>query len=250
LVNRECAVVDLNLELGDVGCIFDSQPIYSVADLCKEGVTLDRSMLERGFHKLPCNVSILVRPHRVEEAYEVTPEGVLNMLNEARTLYPFVVVDLPRTFTQATAAALTDADRVLIVTQLGVSPIRNATRVHDWLKQMGTPETSIGIVINRGTSSMGHITLKDVEDHFGQPVFANIPNDYRSVQASLDIGYTAIKDGSNNPVQAAIREMGRKIAKDLLAEESEQEEQQHQTLFKRLWRRRGSEKTSSTGLVS
>jgi diacylglycerol kinase len=118
LTNRECGLVDLSLELGDVGCCFDTQPIYTVSDLCRDGVDLDRSMLERGFHKLPSNVCILVRPHRVEEAYEVTPEGVSAMLTEARSLYPFVVVDLPRTFSTVAAAALTMAVAAVIVSEI------------------------------------------------------------------------------------------------------------------------------------
>jgi hypothetical protein len=115
---------------------------------------------------------------------------------------------------------------------------------------MGTPEQNIGIVLNRGSSSIGHITLEDVEAHFGKPIFANIPNDFRRVQTSLDIGYSFAKDDSRGLVQTAINEMARKIASDLLTQETEQQEQQHQTLFKRLWRRRGSEKPASTGVVS
>ncbi|MBI4581712.1 MAG: AAA family ATPase [Planctomycetes bacterium] len=241
LVSRECGLVDLNLELGDVGCLFDTQPIYSVADVCKDGVDLDRSMLEKGFHKLPCNVAILVRPHQLDEAYEVTADGVVNMLNEARGMFPFVVIDLPRSFDRVTVAALTEADRVLIVTQLTVASIRNATRIHEWLRRMGTPESGIGIVLNRGTSALGHITSDDVEAHFGKPVFATIPNDYRRVQSSLDIGYSIVKEDPRNPVQTAIREMARKIAADLL-QQDEGEREAQPTLLGRLWRRRGSDK--------
>jgi pilus assembly protein CpaE len=240
-LNRDCGLVDLNLEMGDVGCLFDTQPVYSITDLCKEGVELDRSILEKGFHRLPNNVAILARPHRLEDAYEVTPEGVVNMLNEARSLYPFVVVDLPRSFSPVAAAALTDADRVLIVIQLSVASIRNATRMNDWLRQVGVPEPSIGIVLNRGSSSMGHIKLEDVESHFGKPLFANIPNDYRRVQTSVDIGFSSSKDDSRNLVQTAIREMARKLASDLVALDDEQDDQAP-SLLGRLLRRRGNEK--------
>ena len=245
LIGRECGLVDLNVELGDVGCLFDTQPIYSLADVCKEGVDLDHVMLEKGFHKLNCNVAILVRPHRLEEAYEIAPEGIVSMLNEARGLYPFVVVDLPRSFGPTTVAALQDTDRLLIVTQLTVASIRNATRINDWLRQMGTPEANIGIVLNRGTSSIGHITSEDVEAHFGKPIFANIPNDYRRVQSSLDVGYSTVKEDGRNPVQLAIREMARKIASDLLSQQDAEQQEAQPTLLKWLWHRRG-EKTAPT----
>jgi pilus assembly protein CpaE len=244
LAQRECGLIDLNLELGDVACLFDTQPLYSVADVCKDGVDLDRSVLERGFHKLPCNVSILVRPAALEDAYQVTPEGVQNLLNEARNMFPFLVIDLPRSFDRVTAAALLDADRVLVVTQLNVSSIRNATRIHDWLRKMGTPEQSIGIVLNRATATNGHVTSDDVEGHFGKAPFAVIPNDYRRVQSSLDMGYSVVKDDPRNPVQVAIREMARKIGSDLLQQEEADQQESQPNLLRRLWRRRGNEKSS------
>lgn len=240
LAESECGLVDLNLELGDVGCLFDIQPVYSVADVCKDNMDIDRSVIEKAFHRLACNVSVLVRPHQLEEAYEVTSEGVLGMLNEARSVFPFMVVDLPRAFDPVSAAALTDADRVLIVSQLSVAAIRNATRIHEWLRKMGTPENNIGVVLNRAGSSAGHITLEDVEAHFGKPVFAIVPNDYRRVQSSLDVGYSDVKDDARNPVQQAIREMARKIASDLL--QQEEPEPEPAPLLKRFWRRKSADR--------
>ncbi len=249
VAQRDCGLIDLNLELGDVGCLFDTQPVYSVADVCKDGVEIDRSMLESGFHKLPSNVSILVRPNRLEDAYQITPEGVVNMLHEAQNLFPFVVVDLPRSFDHVTAAALGDADRALIVTQLTVSSIRNATRIHEWLRKVGLAEPSIGIVLNRATSSGGHITSNDVDAHFGKAAFAVIPNDYRRVQAALDIGYTTMKD-DRNPVQMAFRDMARKIGCDLVQQGEPEQEEQQKTLLGRLWGRRGGEKNALAGAKS
>lgn len=243
LMGSDCGLVDLNLELGDVGCLFDTQPVFSVADVCKENMDVDNSVLEKAFHRLSCNVAVLVRPNRLEEAYEVSAEGVTQMLSQARALFPFVVVDLPRAFDPLTAAALTDADRVLIVSQLTVASIRNATRIHEWLRKMGTPENNIGVVLNRVSSGVGHITTQDVEAHFGRPVFATIPNDYQRVQSSLDIGYSIIKDDPRNPVQLAIREMARRIGSDLLRQEPQSEESA--PLLKRFWRRKSNEKEAA-----
>jgi len=216
LVGQDCAIIDLNLELGDVGGFFDCQPTYSVGDVCREGVEVDRVMMEKAFCRLDCQVSVLVRPQRLEEIYEVTTEGIANLLDQARQVYPFIVVDLPRSFSFISAAALGEAERVLIVTQLNVSSIRNATRIYECLCEMGAPPESVGIVLNRGKSPFGNITVEDVEAHFGRPVFAMIPNDYRCVQSSLDLGHAIMTDDPHNPVRLAIHDMARKIASDLL----------------------------------
>src|SRR5690606_36945329 len=132
-----CALVDLNLEFGDVACAFDCSPMYSVVDVCRDGIQLDSIILGKALYDLPCNVSILARPDRVEHAREVTPEGVQVMFGVLSSMFPYIVVDLPRAFDYTSAAALSPADHILIVTQLSVPFLRNATRIHRVLLDMG-----------------------------------------------------------------------------------------------------------------
>jgi pilus assembly protein CpaE len=212
LSDRRAALVDLNLEFGDVSCAFDCKPRFSLADVCQEGVDVDRVVLAKALHELPCNVSILARPEALEDAHKVTPEGVESMLRVLGGMLPFVVVDLPRSFSLLSAAAVRSADLVLVVTQLGVPFIRNATRIYQSLLEMGTREHAIEIVLNRCKSVYERITPDDVEAHFGKPVFATVPNDYRKVQTALDLGHPIIADAPNTPARLAIEEMARKIA--------------------------------------
>jgi pilus assembly protein CpaE len=212
LSDRRAALIDLNLEFGDVGCAFDCVPKFSVADVCKSGVEPDRLLLSKAMHELPCNISILPRPENISQAREVTPEGVEALLRTLADLYPFVVVDLPRAYSFLSAAALRAADRVLLVTQLGVPFIRNATRIFQCLLEMDTEEDRIGIVLNRCKANYERISPEEVEAHFGRPVFAMVPNDYRRVQSALDFGQPIVTDSPSSAVRAAIQEMARKIA--------------------------------------
>lgn len=238
LIGRPCGLVDLNLELGDIASLFDSQPTYTVGDVCRDGVEMTTGVLEEAFHPLPSKVSVLARPHQLQDIYEVTPEGISNMLAEARHLFPFVIVDLPRSFSFLSAAALGESDRVLIVTQLTVASIRNATRIHDGLVHLGGPARGISIVVNRGRSSLSRISIEDVEAHFGKPVFAVIPNDYRRVQASLDMGFRALAEDRSNPVRLAIRDMARKLASDLLEDPDADAAAESKGFLNRIWTRR------------
>ena len=212
LTHRHCALVDLNLEFGDINCAFDCKPKFSVADICGEQIDLDRQMAEKAMHELPCNVSILARPESLSDAHGVTPDGVSRALRALAELYPFTVIDLPRAYSFLSAAALRNAERVLIITQLGVPFIRNATRIYECLLQMDTDEDRIEIVLNRCKANFERITPEEVETHFGRPVFALIPNDYRRVQTALDFGHPIVADAPNSPARVAIQEMARRLA--------------------------------------
>jgi pilus assembly protein CpaE len=219
LSNRRCALVDLNLELGDVGGVFDSRSKFSVADVCAEGVDIDCTVLTQALHELPGKVSLLTRPEKLEDAELATPGGVQGLLGTLAEMFPYVVVDLPRSFTPCTVAALRGACLVLIVSQLGVSSIRNAMRVYKELTRLNFDDDGIQIVLNRCNSTFERITADNVVDHFGKPVYAMIPNDYHRVQTSHDVGHPIVADAPDAPVRLAIQELARKIAPSEIARE-------------------------------
>ena len=212
--HSQTALVDLSLEFGDVHCVFDCRPEYSVADVCREGVDLDVALLDQAMHELSPDVSILARPEILADAREVTPDGVDNALRLISQMYPYLVVDLPRAFSFLSAAALRDADHVLIVTQLGVPFVRNARRIYDCLREMDTDPQRIEIVLNRCKANFERVSPEDVEAHFDKPIFAMIPNDYRHVQSALDLGNPIGIDPPNSPARAAIQALAKKLVAD------------------------------------
>ncbi len=219
LTTRSAALVDMNLHFGDVACAFDCQPRYSVADVCRGGAEIDRTLLETALHELPCNVSLLGRPERVEDADDVQPDGVDQMFRVLSQLVPFVVVDLPRIFTPPAAAALHGADRVIIVAQLSVPCLRNATRLYECMLNLGANADRVEIVLNRCNANHERITPEEVEKHFGRPIFAVIPNDYRRVTTSRDLGHPIMTDSPNSPARMAIHNMARSLAAGHLTDE-------------------------------
>lgn len=232
---QSCALVDLNLEFGDVACAFNVQPTFSVSDVCEDGVDVDRVLLGKALHELPCNVSLLARPEKLEDARKVSPEGIEEMLRVISEMMPYIVIDLPRSFSFISAAAVRNADCILIVTQLGVPFIRNATRISDCLRDMGAPKESIHIVLNRCKSVYERITPDDVTAHFGKEVFAAIPNDYRSVQAALDLGHPIMAESPDTPSRRAIEQMARRIVDPASYAEKKAQESANKGLLARLW---------------
>ena len=212
LQGEHCTVVDLNLEFGDVACALDCSPKYSISDVCQEGMEADRTMLTTALHELPCGIAVLARPEQLQDVTKVTPQGVREMLRVLAQMSPYVVVDLPRSLDPISHVALEGADRILLVTQLGVPFIRNASRMYKGFKNLGLNPDAVDLVLNRCTSTYEPFTIKDVESHFGKPLFAAIPNDYRRMQMALDSGHPILADAPETPSRLAIHRMARQIA--------------------------------------
>jgi len=211
LADRDCALVDLDLQFGDVALNFDCEPRYTIHDLAESGNELDRSILATTVTTLPCKVALLSRPDTIEQHEAITPEVIHRVVELMALVYENVVIDVPGRFDIQTIAAMGQADLILIVCQLQVPSLRNAKRFFETLTRMGVPEERIEVVINRSDGKSGRLTERDVEETLKKPVFAIIPNDYQFVARSIDFGRPIAALDRNSPVRAAIRKMARKI---------------------------------------
>ena len=87
-------------------------------------------------------------------------------------------------------------------------------------------------MINRGDSSGGRISVRDLEVTIKKPVYSCVPNDYQFVARSIDFGKPIASLERNNPVRTAIRKIARGILGGTGAENAKREKRRG--LFGRL----------------
>jgi len=211
LTDRACALVDLDLQFGDVALNFDCESKFSIFDIAESGSGVDKTLLDSTMHELPCNVSLLARREKIEQCESVAPELIHEMIQRMTHAYENVVVDLPQQIDARSIAALAQADLVLIVSQLMVPSIRNAKRLLDMLRSVGIPDDRIEFVVNRGDGRQGRLGVKDLEETVRKLVLATVPNDFDIVARSIDVGRPIAALDRNSPVRSAIRKIARKI---------------------------------------
>lgn len=211
LSQRECAIVDLDIQMGNVAVSFDADPKYTLYDLAASGADLDRAVLSSTMTTLDDGVAILTRPELLVQCESITPEVIERVLELLAQSYEHVVLDLPGHFDATTVPVLTRADQILLVCQMLVPSIRNARRFCSALEQLGIPGDRVEVLLNRADGRSGRLTEKDVEETLKKPVFASVPNDFQFVARSIDVGKPISALDQNNPVRAAIRKIARKV---------------------------------------
>lgn len=220
LANEACALVDLQLEFGSIATFFDLHPSHTIADLTNTSNEIDARITEQAMTILPSQVAILARPGHVEQASQIKPERVAQILQVLTKKHDAVVVDTPSRFDGVSIAALEMANVVLLALELTVPSIRNTQRLYTSLIKYGMPPEKIHLVVNRFTPN-SPISPHDVEEQLGTSVFAVIPNDYQTVQAALDFGRPLLSDSPDSPVRQAIAQMAGRIYRgDFSAAES------------------------------
>lgn len=211
LVQKRCAIVDMDLLLGDTACVYDASPEHSIADVCRSGAEIDQTVIERAMCELPFDVSLLARPEQPREFQDITPEAIERLFGILGQIFPYVVIDLPLSMTPVTLAALGCSDRVLIVTQLSVPHLRNSDRLRRYITQLGADASKIEFVLNRGNAAHEMVGIKGAEEHFQKPFFGTIPNDYRLVRSSHDLGHPLMTNVPNSHVRLAIEAIAKRI---------------------------------------
>jgi len=211
LADKDCALMDMDLQFGDIAENFDCEVKYTLYDLATSGSDLDRTVITDSITKLPCKVALLTRPAHLEQHEVITPELVHRVIDILMNAYANVVIDVPRRIEPCTVAALRQAELTLIVCQLQVPSVRNARRYFEALMQLGIPRERIEIVVNRCDSNAKRITTKDIEETVNKPVFATVPNDYQFVARSLDYGRPIAAIDRSNAVRSALRKMAKRV---------------------------------------
>ena len=206
--SSKVAVVDLDLQLGEVALALGVSPPFSVADALRNAERLDSDFLSTLLVSHSSGVDILAAP----EAYdsfrpaEGAPEKLLRIL---RRNYDFVVVDAGAIGGEILDVLIALADTLYVVTEMSIPSLRNARRMMSYVARRERGPR-IQIVLNRFDSHEMAIHEENAIKALARPADWKVPNDYPSVRAAQNTGIPlALKD---SPITRVLMRMAREAS--------------------------------------
>jgi len=192
---RTTALVDLDLQGGDIASYLDVQFRRSIADLADIADVSSR-VLHDAMYVHESGPALLLAPAEGERGEEVTDRSARLVLTALRQRYDVVVVDCGTQMTGANAVAVETADTAVLVTTPDVVAVRAAKRmVRLWDRlQIRKPQDTTTVVNrhSRGSeiqpSLIGRITGTRVATSV-------IPAAFRELQGVIDAGRLHDLDG-------------------------------------------------------
>ncbi|MER5979621.1 AAA family ATPase [Streptomyces sp. NPDC001857] len=185
---RPTALVDMDLQTGDVASYLDVQFRRSVVDLAAIADISPRILAEAVFRH-DSGVALLLAPGEGERGEEVTDRAARQIVGALRSRYEVVVVDCGAQLAGAGAAAVEMADRALLVTTPDVVAVRGAkraVRMWDRLQIRKAEETTV--VVNRHGRG-AEIQPALIQRITGTAVAATtVPANFKELQAAVDAG--------------------------------------------------------------
>ena len=232
------ALVDLNLQAGDLPLFLGIDPKYSFADMAENRSRLDDALINSFVAPYSSSLSLLAAPKEADSADEIEPEHVFEVLQRLRESFEYVVLDPQHTFDSITLAALDQSDEIVLVLTLDIPAIRSTQRALEIFDRLGYPRKKIRIVVNRWSKQID-LDLRQVETFLGEPVIGFIPSDYQTAVTSINLGQPLVQSEPNCKIAQEIRRIARTVA--TAAVEVQDEPKVRRTLWSSLFKRQAAQ---------
>jgi pilus assembly protein CpaE len=183
---KSVAIVDLDLQFGDVGVALDLRGANSLVELVTHADSIDAAFIDEVFVRHESGIRALVAPENIAAVETIDPARVVRALDALRQHFAYIVCDLWSSLDELTLATLRSADRVVLVTTPELPSLKNVRRVIAATTPMLLDDRT-QIVLNRHPGKVG-VSVADVEKNLGRPVSATIPSEGVGVTDAINQG--------------------------------------------------------------
>ncbi len=211
------ALVDANLEFGDVGVLLNLPSNRTIADLASGKAEIDEEVLDGTMAGHSSAVKVLLAPSRPELAELVKPEHLKRILELLDKSYDFVVIDLWKSFQETTVYFLDHADLILLISTADIPAIKNTKLFFELTEQLGYPPDKTIFILNKDDGRTG-ISAKDIEASIKHPISLLLPKDERATAIAMNRGAPLVTIQRNLPLSQKIRDLARLILRRAAAE--------------------------------
>ena len=217
------ALVDGNLQFGDVAVFVNEQGKNTIIDLAPRAEELDPEIVEEVMLKHSSSgLHVLAAPSRPEYAEKVSSGQFSRVLEYLRQIYSYVVVDAASMLTDVTLAAVDISDLLVLVSTQDIPSIKNCRLFLDLSQTLGIHRDRILFAMNRYDKRI-NITPERIAENLKQEVSSVIPLDEATVMKAVNRGVPFVLENKNQPASRGILSLAESVRARIAAQEATEE---------------------------
>ncbi len=198
--NKKVALIDLNLQFGDIGVFLDIPKGDTLADMVEES-NFELATLKTYLIRHYSGVMVLLASSSPEYAELVKPEHIETILSTLRTEFDYIVLDMGVTLNDCSVAAFEMTDTIYFVVNEDIATLHDAKRSMKILEALNLGD-KIKVIVNR--DGMSNIKIKDVTNLLDCSPALVIPNDPKAVVTAINRGIPMISCAPRSKASGAI----------------------------------------------
>lgn len=207
ITKEKVALIDLNLQLGDVTTFLDINPSFDISYVIQNLSRIDETFLLSTLEKYKeTSLYVLADPPYLEQAEDITAEQISTLFGVLKKTFSYIVIDTGANFDGKTITALDNSDLILLITIVNLPAIRNCQRCLELFERLDYEKDKIKIVINRFMEN-DEIKVEDVEDVLGQNIYWKVPNNYFTIMSAINKGVPVKEINAESNISQSYREL-------------------------------------------
>jgi len=203
------ALVDLDLQFGDVEYALRLRPETTMTDAVKLGGHLDSTSVKGCLTPHPSGVFALCAPSNPVEAEQLDPDRVAEVVRLMSEIFDLVVVDTGAGIDDHLLNAMDLATDVVLLVATDVPTVRSAQKSLPVFDRLGYGSRAWHIVLNRSDAKVG-LGPEDVEQAIGLAIDSRIPES-RAMGAAMNHGSPVVESQPKSPPAKALTLFARRF---------------------------------------
>ncbi|WP_333590590.1 AAA family ATPase [Brevundimonas sp.] len=213
-IGANTVIVDYDLPFGTAGLDFNQDPLSGVADALGQPDRLDATLLDRMMVRCTDKLSLFAAPATLDVDWDVSPDAFEEVTTRIRATAPFVVLDLPHTWSSWMRRTLISADEVVIVATPDLASLRNAKNMIDLIRHGRPNDAPPRLVLNQvGMPGRPEIPAKDFGAALGVHPSLLIPFDAKTFGAAANNGQMILDAGAKTKAAEAFQTLAQIVSR-------------------------------------
>lgn len=192
---QSVAIVDLDLQFGDIALTMGLPPERTIYDLVRSGGSLDAEKLRDFMVEHSSGAHALLAPLRPDHAALINATYVREVLRLLHQMYDYVLVDTPPNFSPEVISAIDASTDIVMVATRDTLALKNTKLGLETLERMDYDRRHIRIVLNRANTKVG-IDRQDILGILGRDVDVVVPS-HRDITRSVNQGVPIATQGAS-----------------------------------------------------
>jgi pilus assembly protein CpaE len=212
--SSKVALVDTNLQFGDVGVLLNLYASRTIADLATHADELDNELIGDMFIAHSSGIKALLAPPRPEMADTVSSTLVVDILGRLRTMFDVIMVDTSSVLDDLVLSILDVSDKIIVVTTPEIPAIKSAKLFFEVTEALEYERDRTIFVLNKVDKRI-NIRAEDIESNIKYKVEAQLPLDERVVTAAVNQGVPYVLADKNGLLTQATINLANHLVKSL-----------------------------------
>ena len=210
------ALIDLNLQLGDVSTFLNLNPPFDVNYVIQRLLDKDEATLLKAFEKYKnTSMYVLADPSYIEQSESITTQQITKLFRSLKKVFPYIVVDMSSNIDANSLKILDSSDWILFTTIVNIPAIRNCQRCLNLFNSRRYPKDKVRVVVNRYMEN-DEINIEDIENTLGEKVYWKIPNNYFTIMEAINKGVCISEINADSNIGNNFRDFASKVSDDII----------------------------------